>query len=119
MTFNQHSILGIHATTNPTISFNDLIDALNNLANAATSKNSLINTQATTIKSQQLTIEELTVTNAKLYTIIESLSKKSTTPKLINRMCLNIMATIGSMATSLRKSHEQIMQQPKGWPHRR
>ena len=84
MTTNQHSILGVHATTTNATSPNDLIDALDNVANATTSKNALIDTQADTVKSQKLTIAKLTTTNAKLQTIIKSLDEKSSTPIQIN-----------------------------------
>ena len=56
---------------------NYIINALDNLANATTASHSLVDTQAVAIKSQQLTIAETTTTNAKLQTIIESLTKKS------------------------------------------
>ena len=69
MTINQYSILGFHATT---------------AANATTSKNSLVDMQATTIKSHQLTLTDLTTTITKLKSNIESLTKKSATLKQIN-----------------------------------
>ena len=100
MTPNQHSILGVHATTTNTISPNDLIDALDNLANAATSKSSLINTHAITIKSQQLTIEELTTANAKLHTSIESPSKNQQHQNKYIGLLSNVMDTVGPIATA-------------------
>ena len=67
---NQHSILEVH-TTMAAIVPNDLINTLGNPSNATTSKNSLVNLQAATIKSKQLIIAELTTTIAKLqYTTI-------------------------------------------------
>ena len=78
---------------------NNLVDALDNLANTATS------TQAATIESQQLTFEELTAAYAKPHTIIESLSKKPTTPKLINWNTFNCNGYCWTHGYHLKKNY--------------
>ena len=105
MTANQHPILSAHATTTNTISSNDIIDVLDDLANAATYKNSLIYTQASTIKSQQLTIEELTATNAKLYTIIESSLQKISNTKTNKLKCFQMQWICWTHGYYLKKNH--------------
>ena len=102
MTTNQHSILEVHATTTANAPV-DLIDSLNNVANATTTKNSLINIQAATIKSQQLTIAEPT-TISKLQSNIESLTKNQLHSNKSSGAYLNAMGTVGCMATASKRT---------------
>ena len=107
MKTNQHSILHFHAIASST-ALNHLIDALDNLADATISKNSFVNTQAATMKSQQLILAKLITTIAKLQTHIESFVKKSSNQNKSMGALSNKMGTVGVMDTALKNYSSKI-----------
>ena len=126
MTHAMHSQLGINVTTTQQqITHNELVDALDNLANAATSQTDLAATQLKIIKTQQSTIECLPAKNTQLLKIVDTLShchlmsntnSLSTTSKQINGNKWGKYGYCWSMNTKSKGSHQHNVLQDKRWP---
>ena len=75
--YATHFQLSVNATTaQQHLTQNELVDALDKLANAVMSKNDMVEIQMAIIKSQQITIDSFTTKNAQLIKIVDTISHR-------------------------------------------